>query len=631
MENDNINKIFNSALTLHQNGNLNEAKFLLEKILTSLPKHLPSIFLLGTLSAQIQEYQTAIELLTKSIKIKPEFIEAHNNLGNVFQELGRNKEAVSCYQRAIKLNPEYVEAQYNLGKVFQELGKNKQAMSVYQKAIQIDFKYIKAHNNLGNVFQELGRNKEAVSCYQRAIKLNPEYAEAHNNLGNVFQELGRNKEAVSCYQRAIKLNPEYAEAHYNLGFVYQELGRNKEAVSCYQRAIKLNPEYAEAHYNLGTAYQELGKYQKAMSVYQKAIQIDFKYIKAHNNLGLVYQELGKYQEAVSCYQRAIKLNPEYAEALNNIGRVQLAIGDFENGWIGHEFRNNGIKEVYELLGIKDKKIWNGKKFDGTLVVHGEQGIGDEILYSSMFPDLVNYHDNLIITTDSRLIPIMQRSFPKVNFINRYNNNLSNKNNSSTHILAGSLGRIFRNSLTDFKKDKQQWLVPSPKKCDNFKKSLSNLNKYKVGISWRSSGLKSSERSISLTQFASIFPKHNFEIINLEYGDIHFEKNMLEKKKKRKLIYFDDLDYKNDLEGLAALIKNCDLVVSVANATAHLSGAIGMQTLVMVPAEPQWYWYSENKESIWYPNTQLFRKKIKEEWADVLNMIKEEILLKYKNN
>ena len=78
-------------------------------------------------------------------------------------------------------------------------------------------------------------------------------------------------------------------------------------------------------------------------------------------------------------------------------------------------------KITELLGIKDKKIWNGKKFDGTLVVHGEQGIGDEILYSSMFPDLVNYHDNLIITTDSRLIPIMQRSFPKVNFINRYNN------------------------------------------------------------------------------------------------------------------------------------------------------------------------------------------------------------------
>ena len=529
MEKDQINKIFNSALKLHQNGSLKEAEILLKNILTSFPMHLPSIFLLGTLSAQIQEFQNAIKLLKQAIKIKPEFIAAHNNLGNVYQELGK---------------------------------------------------------------------------YQ---------------------------EAMSCYQEAIELNPKYAEAHYNLGFVNQELGKNQEAVSCYQRAIELNPESAESQYNLGIVYQELGKYQEAASAYQKAIQIDFKYIKAHNNLGLVYKELGKYQEAVSCYQRAIELNPEYIEALYNIGRVQLATGDYENGWIGHEYRNNGMKEVYELLGIKDKKLWNGKKFEGTLIVHGEQGIGDEILYSSMFPDLVNYHDNLIITTDGRLIPIMQRSFPKVNFTNRYNDDLSNKNNSSTHILAGSLGRIFRNSLNDFNKDKHQWLVPSPKQCDKFKNSLSSSKKYKVGISWRSSGLKSSERSIALTQLASIFPEQYFEIINLEYGDIRFEKNMLEKKRKRKLIYFEDLDYKNDLEGLAALIKNCDLIVSVANAIAHLSGAIGMQTLVLVPNEPQWYWHSENRESIWYPNTQLFRKTTKDEWADVLNTVKEEILLKYKNN
>ncbi len=324
------------------------------------------------------------------------------------------------------------------------------------------------------------------------------------------------------------------------------------------------------------------------------------------------------------------MNPDYVDALYNIGRVQLATGDYKNGWIGHEFRNNGMKKVYESLGIKDKKIWDGKKIDSTLIVHGEQGIGDEILYSSMFPDLVNYHDNLIVSTDGRLIPIMQRSFPKINFINRYNNNLPKKNDLAKHILAGSLGRIFRNSLGDFKKEKYNWLVSCPKKCDKFKKKFSNLKKYKVGISWKSSGLKSSERSISLNQLSSIFHKKNFEIINLEYGDIHLEKNMLEKKKKRTLIYFDDFDYKNDLEDLAAIIRNCDLVVTVANATAHLSGAIGIKTFVLVPSEPQWHWHSENKKSMWYPSAKLFRKKIDEEWIDVLNAVKKEILLQYKN-
>ena len=451
-------KKFESAFKLHQNGDLKEAEILLKKNLASFPKHLPSIFLLGTLSAQIHKFQTAKKLLKQTIKIKPEFKEGHNNLGNVFQELGE-----------------------------------------YQKAL-------------------------------------------------------------SCYQQAIKLNPEYAEAHYNLGCVLERFGKMNEALLSYTTA---------------TQY---------------------------------------------------KLN--YTKALHNLGRVQLATDDYKNGWIGHELRKGGTQKTYKSLEVLDKKIWNGKKIEGPLIVHGEQGIGDEILYSSMFPDLENYHDDLTITTDERLIPIMQRSFAKINFISRDNKISSNKNKSSTHILAGSLGRIFRNSLNDFKKNKHKWLIPCSKKCDEFKKRLSNLKKNKVGISWRSSGVRSSERNISLIKLASIFPKKNFDIINLEYGDISFEKNMLKKNKKRQLIYFNDLDYKNDLEDLSSLIKSCDLVVSIANATAHLSGAIGIQTWVLVPADSQWYWHSKNKESLWYPNAKLFRQKTRDDWDYVLDIMKKKIILQY---
>ena len=158
-----------------------------------------------------------------------------------------------------------------------------------------------------------------------------------------------------------------------------------------------------------------------------------------------------------------------------------------------------------------------------------------------------------------------------------------------------------------------------------------MKKNKVGISWRSSGVRSSERNISLIKLASIFPKKNFDIINLEYGDISFEKNMLEKKEKRKLIYFNDFDYKNDLDHLSALIRSCDLVVSIANATAHLSGAIGMETWVLIPADTQWYWHSKSKESLWYPSVKLFRQKTRDEWDYVLNIMKEEIKSQYKNN
>ena len=185
--------------------------------------------------------------------------------------------------------------------------------------------------------------------------------------------------------------------------------------------------------------------------------------------------------------------------------------DFKNGWIGHEQRTGGIKSVYKSLGIKPENIWSGTKFRDSLVVHGEQGIGDEILYSSIFKDLKNYHRNLIITADNRLIPLFKRSWPQVKFIDRYNRNYINKNIliRYKHIFAGSLGKIFRNSLDDFNNNKSPWLFSCPKKYKEIENNLSYLKKIKIGISWKTSGIKSQARNISLVKLASFFPKKKF--------------------------------------------------------------------------------------------------------------------------
>ena len=86
-----------------------------------MPKHFSSIFLLGTLSAQIKNYKRAKILIKKAITINPNYAEAQNNLGNVYQELNKFKEAILYYKAAIKINPQYVEAHYNLGKTLQNL------------------------------------------------------------------------------------------------------------------------------------------------------------------------------------------------------------------------------------------------------------------------------------------------------------------------------------------------------------------------------------------------------------------------------------------------------------------------------------------------------------------------------
>ena len=173
-----------------------------------------------------------------------------------------------------------------------------------------------------------------------------------------------------------------------------------------------------------------------------------------------------------------------------------------------------MKEELELkkLIIIKKRIsnlnqWRGEKFDGILYVHGEQGVGDQILYSSMIADLYKIHNNICIMIDSRMVNLFKRSFKKIKFISEEKNikyNIKDK-----HILFGSLGKFFRNSLDDFKQDQKSWLIPDEKRVAEFKKYFSQSKKVKVGLSWKTSGIYNNKRNVSLVDLSKNFSRREF--------------------------------------------------------------------------------------------------------------------------
>ena len=436
------------------------------------------------------------------------------------------------------------------------------------------------------------------------------------------------------YKNALKLSPNDPSIYNNLGISFIKLRKFQEALKSFKKAIDLQPNFEIAHNNLGNAFQELNQYQQAVSCYQKAIDINPSYAVAHYNLGNVLVEIGKTRDAISSYKNAIKYDSKHSSTRHNLSRAQLAIDDFKNGWEEYELRDGGTQKFYKNLGISKEKIWDGNKFDGSLIVCAEQGVGDEILYSSVFSDLSNYQKDLIVSADERLISLFERSFPKIKFISRkkikFISNIKkiSKTKNSKHILAGSLGKFFRNSLKDFRNNQNPWFVPNMKRVEELKKYFYDSKKIKVGLSWKSTAKTYKDKNVSLIDLANIFPDNYFKIINLQYGDIKSDKIEFEEKTKRKLIHFDNFDYTNDLEGLVALIWNCDLVVSISNATVHFAGALGKLTWVLTPTPAQWYWHFDRKKCLWYPNVKLFRQKNKGERDYVFDQIKAEVSLKY---
>jgi len=256
MKLENIEETFESAIQNHKKNNFKIAEELYKKILSVKPDHFRSIFLLGSLSAQIKNFDSAKQLLQKAIQINSNYAEAHYNLGNVLIKLGEKQEALICYKKAIQINPDNADAHNNLGNLLKETGKDQEAIICYKKAIQINPDNADAHNNLGIIFQKSKDLQEAVSYYEKAIQLRPNFASAYNNLGLTFHELEKYQKAISSYDKAIEIKPEYAETHSSLGKLFVQLGEFEKAINCFEQATKYESENLISFYILNQLKKE---------------------------------------------------------------------------------------------------------------------------------------------------------------------------------------------------------------------------------------------------------------------------------------------------------------------------------------------------------------------------------------
>ena len=229
------------VVSFYKAGKLEKAEKEARKLVKKFPKAPIPFAVLGAALAGQGKIMEAVPCYRNAIKIKPDYIHAHNNLGNALQQLGHHEEAVSCYWRAIKIEPDFAEAHNNLGNALCSLGKHEEAVTSFRECLRIRPDFAEGYNNLGSALSGIGKLDEAVASCQHAVDLNPRLAEAHNNLGGLLNRLGKPAEAVVRYREALNINPEFADAHASLGTALQKMGIHEEAVASFSRAVSLSP------------------------------------------------------------------------------------------------------------------------------------------------------------------------------------------------------------------------------------------------------------------------------------------------------------------------------------------------------------------------------------------------------
>jgi tetratricopeptide (TPR) repeat protein/polysaccharide pyruvyl transferase WcaK-like protein len=594
----NINKSIRLALEYYQARSLKQAEETCKKIFNKQPNNLTATHLLGVIYAQLGHYDLAIKYLKKAIDLDSNFSEAYHNLGIALCHQSQFDGAVACFQKAIELNPSRADT----------------------------------YNNLGIAFRNKGQLDEAITCYQKTLQLKPDFAEAYCNLGNIFQEKGQLDDAITYHRKALQLNPKAADTYNNLGNALKAKGQFGEAITCYQKALQLNPHFAEAYCNLGNIFQEKGQLDDAITYHRKALQLNPILFYEYNNLGVAFQEKGLLDDAITYHKKALQLNPSFAEAHWDLSHTYLLSGNLKEGWEEYEWRwktNEFLK--HSCLHHPSKfspPLWDGLSLQGkTLFAFAEQGIGDEVMFASCYPEVIDQGKALIVECDKRLIAIFSRSFPRALFVERVKETdtcAPQFPQADMVIPIGSLPKFLRPNIASFPRRKS-YLKADQERVQSWRHRLKELGEgLNIGISWRG-GLNPKvirKRSIMLKQWTKLFSLSGIHFINLQYGDCVNELREAREKLGVTIYDWEDANPLTDIDNFAAQICALDLIISIDNATVHMAGALGKPVWTLLSFVPDWRWMLKFEDTPWYPTMRLFRQNTPGNWDEVFERVSE---------
>jgi tetratricopeptide (TPR) repeat protein len=538
---------------------------------------------------------------------------------------GRLREAERIYRQVLAVDTD-ADSLHLLGMISYQQGHYSLAIAEIEGAIAVRGDVSSYHCNLGAALQAERRLQDAGSAYRRALALKPDCAIAHINLGLIFQAEHNLDEALAHCRLAEALKPDSAEIQMNLGSILEELGRSDEALHRYESALALKPQLAEAHYNMGNTFCSQGRLGEAMACYKRALSIRPGYARAHHNMGHALRGLGMLDEALECYRRASNLLPKDPDIGFSEATALLLHGDFEQAWPGYEWRWK-IESRIKPKRVYPQPLWTGEKLrSGRLLIWGEQGIGDEIMFAGLVPDLVATGNPCILDCDSRLQPIFARSFPGLEVIAfpATHHDMTDLI-VSAHLPAGSLPGIFRASDGAFSVPTSPYLIADSAQRDQFRTSYSD-GRLRVGLAWdtnnRKTGLK---RRINLSLFATLFAESEVQWISLQYGS-HADLEVQTEAAHAPLFVDRTVDQLVDMDRFAAQVASMDLVITIDNSTAHLAGALGVPVWVLLPFAPDWRWQLGRSDSPWYPSMRLFRQPKPDDWHSVVQEIRSALLL-----
>ncbi|MDH3286666.1 MAG: tetratricopeptide repeat protein [Betaproteobacteria bacterium] len=480
----------------------------------------------------------------------------------------------------------------------------------------------------GLVLKQQRRLEEAVDSFLLAAHFRPDFAEAHYQLGLIASSPGGSADAEQHYRRALGADPHHAKAYVALGALLVERESLDEAVDCFRKAVGIDPDYAQAHSNLGLLMAaRLDRFAEAAPHLEKAWRLAPDDPDVMCNWAMYLQQRGELAESIALCDRLIEADATDPIPRLNRGLARLKMGDFSRGWVDYESRKQaGWPYVARTFPFPE---WKGETLAGRkILVHAEQGLGDQLMFSSCIPDLMAMAKHCVIECAPKLEALFRRSFPAATVTSSAKTagweSDEKLRGSDCYVAMGSLPFYFRKGRDAFPVHRGH-LRADPQGTAAWRRRLADLpGKRKVGIAWRggASSTRRSVRSVALDHWLPILRRADTSFVSLQYMDSREEIEQIGRDHGIQIHHWPEAI--DDYDQTAALVSALDLVVSVDTTIVHLGGAFGKPVWVMVPAVAEWRYLQTGERLPWYPAVRVFRQTLPGEWGPVIERIASEL-------
>ena len=466
--------------------------------------------------------------------------------------------------------------------------------------------------------QKKNKSHEAKKIYLDLLKIerNPQILRL---LGLIEYDEKNYDESLKFFSESLKINPNNSECFSNRGLVNFKLKKTEEAIADFKKAISIDKNNYNPFFNLGNLYKELGRLDESIDNFSKAISINKNFYTAYYNRAIIKRALLKFDDAIKDFDEALKIKPNFSNAVMFKAITQLKLGDYENGWKNYEHRWGTVNFPYPKREF-NQPCWNGTDNleNKTILIYGEQGLGDKIHFVRYFNLIKLKAKKAILQVDKRLVQLFKDS----NLSNHIFSNDEKLPNFDVHCPLLSLPFKFSTTLKNIPFS-DKYLFPNKNRIIRWKKTFDDkfIN---IGINWQASPNPYFDRgrSIKLKYFKNISSISKIKLYSLQ--KINGLSQINEISEEFKLNILDNFDEEAPFVDTAAIIENLDLVITCDTSIAHLSGAIGKKTYLLLQKNSEWRWLQDIDYSPWYNSIKIYRQKIQDDWSSVFDDVKKDL-------